>query len=300
MYFPFLRGKQNELLAINEVLPRLVQHARIVPVLEPVKSNTSQLLTKCGGYAQAGLQFVIVENPQVGELVNQTAAARSVTSSLTTSIPGWIVHEETSQADLSGFFQVHASRDVALVHRDDQLVQNLLGLIQNHGRAVYNVFEVPSQAFAGSFRAKLEDGFRRVQNNAQYPPESRFSDLFATYQSHGFDGFGDYSIIGTEYFDTGGPPYAIAIHLTHDLAANQIRCRHFVSDSNQDQSDQAGKFMEAVGKLDTFVQSHPGRFDYSTGVAEFQSLYQRQHHPGLGVIKKLSMRHHLELMMTLV
>ncbi len=38
MYFPYLRGKQNELLVIRENLG-LISTNNIIPIIEPVKKN---------------------------------------------------------------------------------------------------------------------------------------------------------------------------------------------------------------------------------------------------------------------
>jgi hypothetical protein len=37
MYYPFLRGRQNELLAIKELLQQSAFSERILPIIEPVK-----------------------------------------------------------------------------------------------------------------------------------------------------------------------------------------------------------------------------------------------------------------------
>ena len=93
-------------------------------------------------------------------------------------------------------------------------------------------------------------------------------------------------------------PFAVAIHLTYPDQNQKIRIGHFVSDSNDDRVDIAGKFAEALSKLIVFLKNYP---DFKTSaILEFSDLYQKQHYPGLGTIKKLSIVNHIELIIQLL
>ena len=41
MYFPYLRGRQNELLCLRELLEARVLIDKIVPIIEPVRFNST-------------------------------------------------------------------------------------------------------------------------------------------------------------------------------------------------------------------------------------------------------------------
>ena len=73
-----------------------------------------------------------------------------------------------------------------------------------------------------------------------------------------------------------------------------MNIRHFVSDRRDDPTDPAGKFLEALGAMIEFLDSPTSQFVESAAVQEFRSLYRREHFPGLGKVKELSMRHHIE------
>ena len=45
MYFPYLRGRQNELLCLRELLDRNKLSNTIVPVIEPVRCNSTFFTT---------------------------------------------------------------------------------------------------------------------------------------------------------------------------------------------------------------------------------------------------------------
>ena len=118
-----------------------------------------------------------------------------------------------------------------------------------------------------------------------------------THSDIGYEHFGDYLTIGETYQEGGGPAYAVAIHITYINSTNDdtIWINHYISDSNDSPSDPGNKAREALRKL-----SH----DISTGNLPAQSealnmlleYYKNDRYPGLGMLKKLSMWHHLHIM----
>jgi hypothetical protein len=140
----------------------------------------------------------------------------------------------------------------------------------------------------------LEDKFKPQEKNADYLdiPDEFFSDDYRYYAEDGFVGFGDYLTIGNDFTTSGRQPYAIAIHLTYVRENGEIWVRHFVSDSNSDRTDVAGKFGEALDKLIEFINER----NITTHAAnEFRMLHEKGHYPGLGSLKKLSIMNHIEL-----
>lgn len=90
----------------------------------------------------------------------------------------------------------------------------------------------------------------------------------------------------------------MAIHITYKKNDEEIWTRHYVSDTQDSPSNPGGKFKEALQKLVDDVNG--GGMPHQTdAIAEFMDLHTSQHFPGLGVVKKLSMQHHLELNMIL-
>jgi hypothetical protein len=119
-----------------------------------------------------------------------------------------------------------------------------------------------------------------------------FSEDHLYYLEDGYVGFADYSVVGEEYNETGFAPYAVAIHIVYFDTDESLRVKHFVSDSNDDISDPAGKFQEALSKL---VEWNEEKKLDTVAMREFEDLYRREAYPGLGTVKKLSIMHHLEL-----
>ena len=68
MYFPILRGRQFELLALRECVSKGILSNQIIPILEPVKVS-STYTTTVDSFIKAGRSIAVIRNPQVGSWV---------------------------------------------------------------------------------------------------------------------------------------------------------------------------------------------------------------------------------------
>lgn len=122
---------------------------------------------------------------------------------------------------------------------------------------------------------------------------SFFSEDHIFCEEEGYAGFGDYSVIGEDFLESGFAPYAVAIHIVYFAKDKSLRIHHFVSDSNDDILNPAKKFYEAVKKLSSWVKEN--NVPVTAGLSSFLEHYTNETYPGLGSVKKLSLMHHLEL-----
>ena len=65
MYYPYLRGRQNELLCIRELLENNKLSRKIVPVIEPVHFNATFFST-LSKFIEAKREIILIHNPKVG------------------------------------------------------------------------------------------------------------------------------------------------------------------------------------------------------------------------------------------
>lgn len=140
------------------------------------------------------------------------------------------------------------------------------------------------------------DRFPKAPRNSDYGKneDEFYSKDHLYYDTEGFRGFSDYSIVGSDFSETGFAPLAVAIHIIYFDRDKTLRVRHFVSDSNDDINDPAGKFGEAVEKLAEWVEvNNP---PHTVGLDMFLECNKMGRYPGLGTVKKYSIMHHLELM----
>jgi hypothetical protein len=145
---------------------------------------------------------------------------------------------------------------------------------------------------------RLDDLFEKQARNSDYLDIEghRFSEEHLYFRDEGFTGFSDYTVLPSEYIDGGSTPRAVAIHLTYLHSENQIWIRHFTSETNDSISNVQGKFAEAAEKAVTFCRENKIT---NSAITELESYYDNQHYPGLGTVKKISIKNHLLLLSSL-
>lgn len=309
MYFPYLRCKQFELLALKEIASNLID-SLISPVLEPVKKSTGSFERTVNVLVAQNTNFTIILNPVHGDFADSPSGiAKMINASLQAYNNfqfGIIINQFTNLDQITDLIsEVDFARPISLIHHGRV---NDIDALREWAEAYeikYNLHgeNFPVRRYRGIITANskilLEDKFKPQIKNADYQnvPDEFFSDDYIYFKDDGYNGFGDFLTIGDDYSESGWLPYAIAIHLTYRKENDEIWIRHFVSDSNSDTTDVAGKFGEALGKLIEFIDEE----GINTQAAnEFRELHRNGHYPGLGSIKKLSIKHHIELIHDLI
>jgi hypothetical protein len=208
----------------------------------------------------------------------------------------------TEVSSLTSEFNTHK---IALIHSGYPEGDALSSKLKSKGIAINtNIFvndfcgKLYTKHLAGTskFSVLIHDGFRKSKN-ADYPDNEPFSELHLIYKDEGFSGFGDFLMVGDDYSETGGPAYAVAIHITYFRKDKVLFIRHFKSDRTDSPVDPAGKFLEALEKLVEAVKAEETQIYKTKAIHEFIEFHNKGHFPGLGYVKKLSMQHHLELML---
>lgn len=308
MYFPYLRGKQFELVMLREMAPRIAQWG-FTPIIEPVRENFPALRRAIDALKEHGCAFIIITNPTVGTLKDD--ASGSLTALLEELVTdyeecgiGICLTANSTIAMAEAFMAAWPKRELAFVHYGFTEGKTLAETITAAKRKAFAHIFVENKEgllyrkhFKDSYRVIIEDAFIQ-RANKEYQPKEKFSELYLTYEELNCDAFGDFLIVGSEYREGGGPAYAIAIHLTYvdPDGDNAIHVKHYVSDQQDSPKDPAGKFFEALAKLVDDVNEQDSLIYRSNAVAEYVKLYENKHYPGLGYVKKLSMQHHVELM----
>ena len=304
MYHPYFRGKQFELLAIRATAP-LMSRCGFVPIVEPVKEGLGSLRTALRSVCDANGEAVVIVNPAHGELAQDGDPITELLQNdyleelgLTAGI---LLTDRVSAADAVDLAETHDTHPVAFIHRNfrdpDGLVR-ALAASQIDARHIF-IERFCSRHYRQQFERPgsvlIRDGFER-RVNRDHPDMERFSDLHLSYEAEGVEGFGDFLIVGDDYSESGGPAYAVAIHITYidGRAGDVMNIRHFVSERRDDPTDPAGKFLEALEAMIEFLDSAESQIIESAAIAEFRRLHREEHFPGLGKVKELSMRHHIE------
>lgn len=299
MYFPYLRGRQFELIALRELVEKGVLSSRITPIIEPVKLS-STLIKTIEAYGENSKQLAIITNPKVGSFSSDAKEEKNqklkenFSASLKENNNILYMYLLRANSKPEKFIAKYADNMGTICNDKDAIPVYEINFSETDVK--FNL--IPDES---GFRRKvrknrvlLADKFNKQERNNDYIEidDEPFSEDHLYYSEDGYVGFADYSVVGEEYNETGFAPYAVAIHIVYFDTDESLRVKHFVSDSNDDISDPAGKFQEALSKL---VEWNAEKKLDTVAMKEFEDLYRREAYPGLGTVKKLSIMHHLEL-----
>ncbi|MEP9008068.1 sce7725 family protein [Enterobacter bugandensis] len=302
MYYPYFRGKQFELIAIRETAETMAQ-AGFIPIIEPVKETLNGLEKTLKAICEAKGKAIVIVNPSYGD---HSTNGHNISQLLKDSFHGHdniftgiLLNEGMDEEDIIELLDEHAEHQPCFIHsgfsEPRSLSEKTNGRVSKHIFLEHYCGKLYRKHFNGCERILIRDGFKK-RKNADYPPIEEFSDLHITFGEEGMDGFGDFLIVGDDYTEGGGPAYAVAIHLTflESKKENVMYIYHFVSTTRDTPTDPAGKFGQALEKLITTINENNSPVLETSAILEFRALHAKGHFPGLGTVKKLSMRHHVE------
>lgn len=308
MYYPYLRGKQFELILLRDKAKFLAEN-NIHPIIEPVRNDFKALKRALNVLNNEKVNCTFIVNPQAGQKPVKTS--RILEELIDDSFKdyqyisiGYILHTGSNTADLMTLLKKYGKKPFTLLHYGFSNGKKLAINIKGHANIKRHIF---IEGFAGKLyqrhfknkdgisRILIRNGFKPQRKNSLYPKNEHFSDLHVTFEDEGMNGFGDYLIVGDDYSETGGPAYAVAIHLTYLDSDEDMFIYHFISDQTDSITDPGGKFLEALEKLVKEIKKPTSLIFKSEACSEYLELYNKQHYPGLGYLKKLSIQHHIEL-----
>lgn len=313
MYYPYLYGKQKELIAIRQLSKLLSKEQQVQPVVEPVKEADSTLfLTLQECERQECVAWVIV-NPRLLDFDGKTIKGRlqwgldlfAKLDDRQFTRPVLLVEDSLTSGTVKEFAKRFAGETVGLAVLPSSIkLEKVLDLLDDVslGRIF---FKGPSPSTStlkllGSSRCVLvEDRFPHQSRNADYSGRHFFTDSHLTYASKGLAGFSDYTILPPSPTDGGGPPGAVAIHLCYiplNKPVKELWVEHFVSDrTEQAERDDDGKFMEALRKFSKAAKRPESSFGLTDAAKKYLHCYTHNDPPSLGTNKQLEVMHHLEL-----
>lgn len=305
MYFPYLRGRQYELIALRELISNGKLSDKIVPIIEPVKI-TPAVLNTISAFNSSNKKFIIIRNPSVGTFISDSTKEKNadifknIQDELTSdnAYAGLIITSKSIE-DVRRLFEkgVQYDKMIALCLNSDEIENLEFAFRDNNPKYSIIPYSPAFRRVRKGERVMIDDKFNKLPRNNDYLDceDEFFSDDHIYCYDDGYKGFSDYSIVGKEYFESGFAPYAVAIHIVYPTAeqGKPLRIHHFVSDSNNDIFDPANKFYEALTKL---VEWNKDKKLDTLAMQKFEEMYKNETYPGLGVVKELSIMHHIELM----
>lgn len=309
MYFPYLRGRQYELLGVREAIKTGIISEKIIPIIEPVKLS-STLFSTIKAAIKEEKEIAIICNSELGSFsddlqsVEKTEEREEFLELLEDEniIKAFIIKDDwEEELDFYKEELDFEEEDIMIICNDANCIGEFEERYQDEKKYPEYILIPEEKRFRRKIKKNkvlLEDRFIREDRNSDYlkNEDDFFSEDHLYYKDDNYKGFSDYVTIGEKFSDGGFAPYAVAIHLTYideDDEDKPLRIHHFVSDSNDDIKDPAGKFYEAVRKVSEFDFPENSK---TKALDRFIEYYEEEAYPGLGTVKKLSLLHHLELM----
>jgi len=312
VYFPYLRGRQFDLIAIRELVEKDLIDELIVPIIEPIKLS-STLISTLKAFIEKQREVLLIQNPCVGNFAKELEAHELFECYVELLKSPYIIithffnenstveiHEIATNIDKN-------IEDIAIIHNEEKV-----GLLKQYKEIYYNVNPkyniIPyEQSFKRRLRGQnlicLKNVFKKQKRNTDYSlkVDEFFSEEHLHYESEGLLGFSDYSVVGNDYSEGGFAPYAIALHIVYfsyddDNDNDVLWIRHFVSDSNDDIRDPALKCSEALAKLEEWTSTIEREKIDTYAIEQLLEHFYRGSYPGLPTLKKLALMHHIQLM----
>ncbi|WP_338990350.1 sce7725 family protein [Fusobacterium animalis] len=302
MYFPYLKGRQYELLAIRELLSKNLLSKKIIPIIEPVKVSSTLLSTlETASSLKRKIAVICNSNITMGFNMNNTSEEDKEYLKIL-----------KNKNIIKVFFLYKNLEKTLKVYQDNEIFEDVSEIMIICDNADYveeyqknftnkkpKYTLIPNEnRFKRNIKENiilLDDKFEKKERNSDYllNEDEFFSDDHLYYKEDDYKGFSDYSIIGKKFIDGGFAPYAVVIHMLYFDDKKNLRVHHFVSDSNYDIKDPANKFYEALKKLIKFNEKKS--LGETKAMEKLRNYYTHGDYPGLGSIKKISLSHHLEL-----
>lgn len=296
IYYPYLRGRMYDLLTLKELVENDQLSKKIVPIIEPVR-DSKELQQTVEILIKKRQPFSVIANPQVSVYgLNDTKNyPLPKVDNLDFYHPSAIL-----AADFSSEFvktvdnqqSLLIARDYRLLkaYADSEVLQTVDNVLIPDIARMHRL--VPKKAVS------LTDPMTFLPHVADYADlEDEYFEPASWYrQVDDFVGFGDYSMLGHVYFDKGMPSRAIALHVIYVTTDGSLRIHHFVSDSNEKMSGQKEKFFESLHKLVEWSDKNIHGLNLTPALQSLLQYDQQDKFPGLGMIKKLSLMHHFQLM----
>lgn len=299
IYTPYFRGRMYDLLALKALCEQGQLGPNIIPIIEPVR-DSKELQQTVAAFIKAQQPFSLIANPQVsvyGLNPNKLYPLPDL-STVPFFHPGAILAADFSRDFLAcgpgqSSFLVAPNYPLLKAYQGSAVLQHTTLVIDDEARL---------HQIAGNQAILLTDAMATPHHVADYGllTDEYFEPASWATPPFGYQGFGDFSLVGKPYYDKGMPSRAIALHLIYVTPDGQLRIHHCVSDSNEHLGGQKQKFAEALAKLTAWAPAHLTGLNRTPALESLLAYEHTAKFPGLGTVKKLSLMHHLQLIHRLI
>lgn len=279
MYYPYFRGKQFDLLALIALTEKKRLSTHIQPIIEPVK-NSNALKKFIALFQKENQPFYLIQNPQTGDFLTKEGSLYLHSLSL----PNAIIVEQPIET-LSEKPQLFVIGNSTPALQSDWQANQTKVLLPKEFRLL--------QKIKGD-KILSQDVFTRLPKTSFYQEclDEFFSDAHLTFQKSGFVGFSDFSIDSRIYYEHSYPSKILSLHLVY-FENDIVRIHHFLS--SEDAPTQKDKFLEVMEEIREWKNKLCGE-NATLGIELLLEAGSNEKFPGMGVMRKAAVMHHMELM----
>lgn len=314
MYFPYLYGKQRELIAIRTIAQDFPGTRFLWPVVEPVRTNSATLKRTAELCEKHGLPLYVGINPHQLDFKNIPRSdafewGKDFLKQLKSNKqirPTLILEEMTPRSDLRKFIREYGAGSIGLILKATAIAPSHIAEELSNATDEVKIFIHGAEPSAGTLTALgkrrcvwVEGRFPHRSKNADYAGRHPFTDRHLTWKRSGYAGFSDFTVLPPTVSDGGGSPGAVAFHMTYvelEKPVNEVYVEHFVSDrKDQTERDNDGKMMEALAKFLKALKRSSSSFGITAAAEEYRQRAMTDSPPNLAVNKGLEVTHHMQL-----
>jgi hypothetical protein len=301
MYYPFLRGRQFELIALRDLASDNSTQGVIMPIIEPVKASTNNLSLAHNVFNAKQQKAFLIVNPQVGEIAGDNDTMLNFIFQLNSNVFSVAFHYRDNTEYILDKIEQFNLVNCMVLGTNEILANdpNFIRLIDSEKISHVTIEDPDKNRDLKRFLQnshkqfiRLDDLFERQPRNSNFLniDSHRFSEEHKYYNQDLYDGFGDFTLLSSEFIDGGSTPRAVVIHFTYMNDRDQIWIRHFTSNTNDTIANVQGKFGEAATKAVNYCRENVLT---NSAIVELEKYFDNQHYPGLGTVKKISLKNHL-------
>lgn len=308
MYYPYLRARQFELIALRELSQANAIQSHVMPILEPVKDTPNSLNLAHNIFIENNMTVFLIVNPICGDMKGDEKTLLDYihdhNEPKTHYLPAFHYHDNIDYIEKMILqYNIKTCLIIGLGNFTDE--SNLKKLVENNDAVTHIMLSEPHKYRSldrdikktSKSYIKLDDLFEKQERNSDYLEilEHKFTEEHLYYKEEGYCGIADFTLMPSDFIEGGSTPRAVVIHLSYikNESNNEVWVRHFTSNTNDSIANVQGKFAEATEKAIAFIDKYKIE---NIALDELKKYYDEQKYPGLGIVKKISIKNHLLVM----
>ena len=293
MYFPYLKLRQQEALAVKDTICSYSDN-KVLPILEPYRDNETELykyntlINTVKSLVNANKQFI---------LIIRSEADLKILKGKVLNFDNYCLRGYYSDNPMVKSYQ--GNNDIVVIHKSSNTT------VQDVNRIKFHImlpsvlrFSTYINYYPKNKVVKIEDGFIKHAPNSTYPVSDVFnSESVFTFKQDGYVGFGDYTIL-EESYDV--PTGAQADHVTHVIhltrqqdSMSKLEVCHYLTTPAMEPDNRTRSIL-TIEK----AYNDRSRFLYTKGIKLIIDKYKQGTNPAY--YKRIGIIHHIELMHSLI